>query len=687
MTGVQAGASGLRVESTPTGPRMVLCMPGSAVPIAESKSLALILLPDGRAIDIPIGGQRRTGGRVTIDGASDGWSAVARWIMRQDDCLFHDVSLAVTWSGPTAIEAGVRLAYRLPDAPEPGWLIPGAFYRENRPPHCPRPYPRYDPLAGPSGAGLVSDRWAFRADRAALGAVFAWARMGSLGLSADEVGPLGLGGLGLSGDGSEAWIWLDMPYREEPVRYVGLPSPADPSRKSGTWQPGQTVRLRYQVHVSGPRPEAYEPFVRALYRDRREKAALSPWMGVERAAELAAHGLKRWHFRRVERGGAVTSILAETAAFDRVAGGTDREDMHVAWVSGAPWAAALLRYGRLRGDADAVEAGEAVLDTIGAGISPSGTFWGEWRAERGWSGGWNPHGWLHARTVAEATLFMLRALRDERQAGIDHPAWERAVRSSLRFAAERQDAAGGLGHYYHPVSGDVMDREGAAGLPWIPALLLGAQLCAEPRWHEAAIRAGRFYAAFVRDGFINGAVEDVPLGPSSEDGYAAVMAFVALHAADPKGGWLDLACRAADLALTFRYAWNVPLPPESELGRYDFRTRGGDQASPCNQHLHAYGLICLPEMAALWRATTDAYYLQRSQDHLACFLQFVARHDGDFGAQRGMVSERYYQTDCFGPQGGLLPLSHAWSVGVLLHGCLAAMDEPALAAGLPGQAT
>ena len=36
---------------------------------------------------------------------------------------------------------------------------------------------------------------------------------------------------------------------------------------------------------------------------------------------------------------------------------------------------------------------------------------------------------------------------------------------------------------------------------------------------------------------------------------------------------------------------------------------------------------------------------------------------------RGMVSERYYQTDCFQAKGMLLTLSHAWSVGVLLYAC------------------
>jgi hypothetical protein len=163
----------------------------------------------------------------------------------------------------------------------------------------------------------------------------------------------------------------------------------------------------------------------------------------------------------------------------------------------------------------------------------------------------------------------------------------------------------------------------------------------------------------------------VLLTPTSEDGYNAVIAYVVLHRADGDPRWLDLARRAADWMLTFRYAYNVVFPPDTLLGRYDFRTRGGDMASPSSQHLHAYGLVCYPELLRLAGLIGDVWYADRARENLACFRQFVARRDGDFDARIGMVSERYYQTDWGGPKGGLLSLSHAWSIGVLLYACLA----------------
>ena len=93
-----------------------------------------------------------------------------------------------------------------------------------------------------------------------------------------------------------------------------------------------------------------------------------------------------------------------------------------------------------------------------------------------------------------------------------------------------------------------------------------------------------------------------------------------------------------------------------------------------NQRLHEVGRIGLPEMHRLAGPMGHEHYLATARDNLDCFRQFVAREDGDFNAQRGMASERYYQTDCFQAKGMLLTLSHAWSVGVLLLACEDALE-------------
>ena len=534
----------------------------------------------------------------------------------------------VTYAGRAPVDAGIRIEWRLPPTDDPRWLVPGLFYGENRPASCMRIFPRYTP-GRVDVARMESDSWGFRADRCATPAVFA--RGG--GLVTREVSPVGQAGVGFAYRDGAPTIWLDFPYREEPLSYDGSETPAAPDVQTYRWRPGETVTLEFD-RVDGDWRSALRA-ARANASARSDPA----WVSVDDAAALAAHGLYRWHFKPDP------PRLIETRSFD---GREERDNMHVSWVSGVPYAYALLRHGRRVGNDEYVRAADSVLEHVARNLTPGGTFWPQWTSARGWTWGWHPdHDRAHARTVADATLFMLRAAD---ASGTESVA--QAARANVQVALRTQRDDGALPAAHSIATGDAVSWEGTAGMAWIPALV-------EAGHREEARRAGDYYAGF--DTWY-GAPEDVDLAPSSEDGYAAVMAFVALE------DWAT-ARRAADWTLTFRYSYDVDFPPDSTLGRHGFRSRGADQASPANQHLHAFGLVCLPELLRLADATGDSSYRATALESLSCFRQFIARHDGDFGAQKGMAAERYLQTDCFGPKGTLDPLSHAWSIGVLLLAC------------------
>jgi hypothetical protein len=564
---------------------------------------------------------------------------------------------------------GIQVALALDGEPR-RFVVPGAFYGENRPLACDVRFPRFD-LQTEGGDSLTSDHWAFRADRASHVVVFGWTDTECVALATYETSALGLSGLGFSATQSGELL-LNFPAREEPVTYVGHDAPAPPEVFLHRWQEGEIATLRFTLFIGPPHPQAYNTVLRALYRSDQSAHELNPWMPVEEAAALTAEGLYRWHYR------ADDGILAEATAFERPINemsltSGDRETMHVAWLSGAPSAFALLTYGRDNDLPAYTEAAVAVLDTIASGLSPSGLFWGQWSPE-GWEGGWNGHpDWVQARTIAEATLFTIRALRFERARENDHPEWKAAIISNLQHAVRSQQG-GAFPAYVNARTGTPEGWEGAAGLLWIPALIEGAKYLEAIDALAAAELAGSHYASFVEDDFIYGAPEDVHLTPTSEDAYNAVIAYVALFEATSDERWLELARRAADWMMTFRWSYNLAFPQHTMLETYDFRSRGADLASPRNQHLHGYGLICLPEMMRLAEHTGDNYYLERTRDNLACFLQFIARVDGDFNARKGMVSERYYNTRGVGPKGAILPISHAWSAGLVLYACQAGLS-------------
>ena len=663
-----------------------------------------------------VGAQRADGtgaGLASARGARFGAEATWRVVPAQPGCT--EVELRIeAMPGEPPPEAGIEVALRLPRAGDPDWLIPGAFYGANRPLESRGRYPRFaegDALDR-HGDPFVAAGWSFRADRAATPLVIATAEGVTAGLAVDPVGQLGLAGLGFGVSPDGAWVELraSAPYREAPVVYDGSEGPLDADLPRHRWVAGQAVTFALRVHLLpsegdvGGRAAAE----RRILRDGATRLAAGsgtsgPGIDAAATATVAADGLLAWHLRQDE------AALYETIAFERpaepgAAAPGDRAAMHVAWLSGVPAATALLVHGLRTGRQDATDAGALVLDAIAGNLAPCGTFWGQWTADAGWGKGWTPgEDAVHARTLAEAALFLARAVvaADDPRAP-DPPGprtegvpgalrgraarWLAAVESNVDYVVEHQRADGAIPAAWNARTGDPQGWAGTAGLAWVPALVEAAARLGRPDLLAAARRAGAWFAPLIRDGRLGGAPEDVDLGPTSEDGYVAVMAAVALAEAaaddDERAQWLGLARRAADWMLSFRYTWDVPFDAASPLGRMGFRTRGLDQASPANQHVHSYGLVCLPEMARLADLVADPWYLDWTRENLAACGRLIARSDGEFGARRGMMAERFLQTRYGGPRGSLGPLSHAWCLGLLLWGCEAAALLPQLTDGV-----
>ena len=588
------------------------------------------------------------------------------------DGRVFEVDVSLVSLGPDPDHLALEIAYALEPAGPVRWLIPGCFYGDNRLPECATAYPRY--AEGGIDDPLCSDRWTVRMDRASHPAVFAFTDSATVALVTGPDSPLGMPGLGFTGAGDERCLRLTFPALEEPISYAGDGRIEAPERRTHAFAAGEIQTLRFELHLLPAGAHAYDRVLRAIHLELEDEHPAPLGVDLEPAARACAEGLVRWHYRPDP------GVLVETAAFDRTRASIDRLEMHVAWLSGAPTACALLDYGRSREREDLAAAAVKVLDTVARGLAPCGAFYDRWTPS-GWRTGWNRDpNLLHARTAAEATLFMVRALRSEEARGIEHPAWRRAVRSNLDHARRTQRADGTIGSYVDALTGRVAEWRGAAGLPWIAALSEASALFDDPADLEAAARAGDHYRRFVDEEFIYGAPEDIHLAPSSEDGYNAVLAYVALFQSTGSRGWLEPARRAADWTMSFRFSYNLDFPQGSTLRAAGFRSRGADLASPCNPHLHFYGSICLPEMMHLFAQTGDRYYLDRTREHLLGALQLLIHADGELGGLPGMITERAYNTASFGPKGEILPVSHAWSLGLTLYACQAAIRHPALLA-------
>jgi glyoxylase-like metal-dependent hydrolase (beta-lactamase superfamily II) len=563
--------------------------------------------------------------------------------------------LKATWRGDQPVRAGLIVSRKVADPLPARVMVPGLFYGDNGSGSPSTRYPRLGPL---DQSALTSPSWDFASVRSPVPGVFIWTA-GSLAWMAVE--PHGTGiGFGLSEDEGE--LRLHRPGLERPFRHDRLDeTPLEPLVEVA---PGGTLELRFWYgDAPVDDPTGFAEVQRAVQEAWTGNVGRHvDTSGALAAADAAIEGLLRWHYK-VEQG---TGVLAETVSFDRT---QVRDEMHISWISGAPTAYAMLRHGLTRDDEQAATAARSVLDTVSGGLAPCGAFWGIW-TPNGWRAGWNGGPTrLHARTLAEATLFLLRALSLEP----DHPNWAEAARSNLDYCVASMDDAGNPGSYYDAITGEVLDRRGTAGLLWAAALAEAAVVLDTPGYRDAAMRVGASYVEAIRLGQLLGAPEDIGLCPSSEDTYNAVISMVALWNATNDRQWLDMARIAADWLFTYRWSYNVQFPAGTPLARRGYRTRGADIASPSNNHIHMYGLICQRELFQLSRLLEDPWYSARATAHLACFVGEVALRNGQFGGaeRRGMIAEQWYTTDWSreGRAGYMAPVSHAWCLGLLLLAC------------------
>lgn len=584
----------------------------------------------------------------------------------ESDYLHLQIRLKILNRGAAgAYSLAVR--FRAPAKGEPRFMIPGIFYKHNRPEKCIRSYPAFSLNPERASDPYISNYWAFRSDRSSEPAVFAWQDDYHFALTTPASFDKGMSGLFFSADGETLEIGLNYPYSEEPLKYSPCSgTDVTPEHTFFHLKRNEEFSVTFDFAIGKRDLHFYAPFLRFLYERERKDMTTNPWVSADVARFLISEGLYRWHYDGEE------GTLWETAAFDRYFGKKDgyfdRLCMHVSWLSGVPTAMALLWQGRLSKNDNYIYAAIRVLDKIASGIAPAGTFYPCWVSGRGWACGLDPtENRIQARTVAEATFFLLRAIRLECKYGQTHPNWVEALKKSLEFAVRIQREDGSFGSYYDIFKGEVTEWDGAAGLLWIAPLIGASVFFSEKRYRQAALKAGAYYARFIEDEFIYGAPEDAHLTPTSEDGYNALISYLLLGEIARDERWIHLARKAADWLLTFRFCYNLHLPPNTILSTYDFHTFGGDISSPLNQHLHFYGLVCHPELMRLGKHLEDNYYIERARENLEFCHQFIARADGDFGARMGMVPEQFYYTEWRQPAGHVTPLSHAWCAGLILY--------------------
>lgn len=583
---------------------------------------------------------------------------------------------------------GVRVEFRVGNATEemnlrvmarltlngeadPRWFVPGFFYGNNKPQGCTRMFPAYsDTNRDPRR--LVSNHWVFRSDRAALPMAGVWTygaftwllTDGVFGRTKDNYAGVGMSGLYFGAEDGNPALGVEFPYREAPVKFSYCQEDRMEKEEIFLLLP-QNVPLigSFDFGLRDPDLHAYNQVVRAYYGAKIGENQTRAKMAPEWAEHTAHSGLLRWHYD-----GKTTSIY-EAVNFDKPLGKRPANSMmHAGWQSGIMPAYALLWAGREANHVESITAGTAIINKFSSQLSPAGTIFPAWTPENGWSCSYGPEdGAAHSRTVAEAVLFMIRAIALEIGSNTHHPHWCEAVLSSLNYAMGSQREDGAFPSYFDLATGSPKKYDGAGGLPWVAAIAAGASLMQKTHYRDVAIRAAEYYKKYIDSEFIYGSVEDQYLVPTCEDCHWAVISYLLIYEMDRDMKWLILARKAADLAMTWRFSYNVVFSHESMLGRHDFRTRGGDICSTAMPLLGCYGLMSYREFLKLAAYTGDNYYLERAEDARNFATQMIAREEGQLNARAGMAISHVYYTDWLQPKGVIDMRSYAMTAAAIKY--------------------
>lgn len=223
----------------------------------------------------------------------------------------------------------------------------------------------------------------------------------------------------------------------------------------------------------------------------------------------------------------------------------------------------------------------------------------------------------------QAMSAFARAIRHGRKTGAEVADWEVFLSRACDIHAQRILLKG-----WFPRS--------TAEAFLIQPLAIGSKLFDNPKFMEAALKAGNHYAERhigMKEPFWGGTLD--ASAEDKEGAWAGFEAFLALyeHTWDEK--WLDAANYAADFTLTYTYMWDVNLPP-GRLRDHNLKTRGWTAVSVQNMHLDVYGVLYSPR---LWRLGQLA-----DRPELFRLAELMYRACGQMMDAKGSQGEQLQQT-------------------------------------------
>lgn len=251
-----------------------------------------------------------------------------------------------------------------------------------------------------------------------------------------------------------------------------------------------------------------------------------------------------------------------------------------------------------------------------------------------------------AYTNAHAAYYLLRTVWVGRQwNAADRAAWMRTALRVLDTTIELQRDDGAFGYIFSSREKKVVDWEGFAGC-WLAAALPYAwKLTGDVRYRDAAARALKYYATFVRDLACWGSPMDTCKSIDSEGNLAFIRAARLMHEFTGHDTYLAMLQDGAHYEYLWRYGFRTR-PQCRPLKGSHWNSCGGSITSVSNPHVHPMSVVVTDDLEYLAGVTGDGYHQNRAEDGLAWLMNTMELYPETMGYGRyGVLSERTCPSD------------------------------------------
>lgn len=264
----------------------------------------------------------------------------------------------------------------------------------------------------------------------------------------------------------------------------------------------------------------------------------------------------------------------------------------------------------------------------------------------------------YLRCMNEDAEALLLIYDYEKQLGNIHQSWLDAAIRYGEFLLKTQEEDGSWYRAYDleakPITepafwfGTTLYEQKSSTATSIPFLVKLYNITGDKRYLAAAERAGKFVKEIIVNKVrFNGGIHDSIYAKGqlidNESIYFPMIALLALYKATNDDYYLEGAHHAARINASWTCLWDVPLPPESTLAKYGFRSTGiGACDTPGAGYTHPFELSGVAEMAEIAVMTKDAELMKVAELLWHGCNQTVATPEKDWGYRYiGLQEEGY----------------------------------------------